>query len=119
MKISLDRNLKIGYGFSFIALLVVSFIAYMGTREMLKSSRLVEHSNVIVRKLDSLMSVMKHAETGQRGYLLTGRTEFLEPYNNSHANTYVLIGSLQKLTLNDVRQHSNVQNLRQMVDARL
>ncbi|MEN0052645.1 MAG: CHASE3 domain-containing protein [Mucilaginibacter sp.] len=119
MKISFDRNLKIGYGFSFIALLGVSFISYMGTRQMLKSSRLVEHSNVIVRKLDSLISVMKDAETGQRGYLITGRTEFLEPYYQSPVKAHALIGSLQKLTSNDNRQQANILNLQQMVSTRM
>ena len=31
----------------------------------------------------SLLSALKDAETGQRGYLLTGRTDYLEPYNSA------------------------------------
>src|SRR5271156_66802 len=34
----------------------------------------------VLLHLESLMSSLKDAETGQRGYLLTGRDPYLEPY---------------------------------------
>ena len=39
-----------------------------------------KHTNNIIERADNLLSELKDAETGQRGYLLTGNETFLEPY---------------------------------------
>ena len=47
---------------------------------------MVRSSNAIIKDLDHLLSLVKDAETGQRGYLLTGDQKFLEPYINAKEN---------------------------------
>ena len=40
-----------------------------------------EHrTKYVISKTDNLLSDLKDAETGQRGYLLTGDKAFLDPY---------------------------------------
>ena len=38
------------------------------------------HTHQVLEKIESLLSEMKDAETGQRGYLLTGKDRYLAPY---------------------------------------
>ncbi len=40
-----------------------------------------KHTNAVIHRSDALMSELRDAETGQRGFLLTGLESFLEPYN--------------------------------------
>ena len=42
-------------------------------------------SHDVVVGLDDVLSNLRDAETGQRGYLLTGDERYLEPYTKSHA----------------------------------
>ena len=39
-----------------------------------------KHASEVINRADDLMSALVDAETGQRGYLLTGNEAFLEPY---------------------------------------
>ncbi|MDP2176913.1 PAS domain S-box protein [Methylicorpusculum sp.] len=61
-----------------IALTVsMSFWAFRQSENALEVRR---HTNALILRANALMSELKDAETGQRGYLLTGNETFLEPY---------------------------------------
>ncbi|HEX2571596.1 MAG TPA: CHASE3 domain-containing protein [Polyangia bacterium] len=62
---------------SMTLLLASSFYSF---RSYSKVVVLVRQSNEIQLGLDQLLLTLVDAETGQRGYLLTGKPEFLEPY---------------------------------------
>ena len=56
---------------------LVSFWA-LGNVDQVAEAR--KHSYAVIDHADNLRSALKDAETGQRGYLLTGDPVFLEPY---------------------------------------
>jgi PAS domain S-box-containing protein len=62
---------------------------------------------------------MKDAETGQRGYLLTGRKQFLEPYNGSPQLALQQIDEAQKLTRDNAEQQVNMAAIKQIIIQRL
>jgi len=51
--------------------------------------------------------VMKDAETGQRGYLLTGEKSFLQPYNGSYQKAVETIEEFRQLTPDNPQQQAN------------
>ncbi|BAU54878.1 response regulator [Mucilaginibacter gotjawali] len=104
MRTSLTRNLQIGFGLSLLLLVVSSVASFFSIQNLLKSADLVDHSNQVVERLESIMSTMKDAETGQRGYLLTGKDEFLEPYNGAYGKALQLIDQVQRLTIDNPQQ---------------
>lgn len=57
----------------------------------------VEHSSVILMKANRLEKLIMDSETGLRGFLLTGRESFLEPYQESAGKVLPEAESLQKL----------------------
>ncbi len=66
-----------------IALLFVLLIAIVSYSNWVGFQRTNEQLDItrrIVRSTATLLSDLKDAETGQRGFLLTGREEYLEPY---------------------------------------
>src|SRR3569833_3267000 len=115
----LDRNLRLGYGFSVAILLVVSLVSYITLLGLLQSNRAVVHSDQVIEKLEKVLSVMKDAETGQRGYLLTGHTDYLEPYNGAYRKALKLTNDLMRVTDDDDQQHKNVNVIRGVLSHRL
>lgn len=63
-------------------------IAYLNVKTLAKDSGLVAHTHEVLTTLSSLVSLTKDAETGQRGYLLTGKEEYLEPYTSATTRIY-------------------------------
>ena len=41
---------------------------------------MVAHTHEVLDALEQLISTLKDAETGQRGYLITGEPRYLDPY---------------------------------------
>ena len=112
MKLSTMRNLQIGFGLSLLLLIGISITSYISVQTLLKSAALVDHSNLIVKKLESAISTTKDAETGQRGFLLTGNKEFLQPYNGSYQKAIGLANQVQWLTVDNPQQQKNLQAIK-------
>lgn len=108
MQLSLKRNLIIGFGISLLILLVSTIASFVSIKNLLKSSDLVAHTTDMVRTLEETLSKMKDAETGQRGYLLTGQPEFLDPYNGSLEEINDLLEKAKDLSADNKEQMQNV-----------
>ena len=75
---------------------VFSYWGFVNYKET--SSALVADNRQVLGKIDAILSKLKDAETGQRGYIITGREEYLEPYNQANKNIYQQLGELRALT---------------------
>ena len=49
-----------------------------------EARELATHTLLVREEIEILLSLIKDAETGQRGFLLTGEAKYLEPYENGH-----------------------------------
>jgi len=58
----------------------------------------VEQSRQILQQTESLLSLVKDAETGQRGFLITGEERYLEPYSSAVAALPAELGQLRTLS---------------------
>ena len=76
-----------------IAVVIIALLSYQSLQAAAESARNLARSVEVLAELESLLSTMKDAETGQRGYLLSGDESYLEPYNNARA---ALPGEIQK-----------------------
>ena len=72
----------------------------------------------VVSTTASLLSSLKDAETGQRGYLMTGRAEYLEPYTSALS---VIRGDLEQLKALVTRpeNRARIPRLQQLVESKL
>src|SRR5690606_34760719 len=61
----------------------------------------VERSQQVRRAARALLLALVDAETGQRGFLLTGRAEFLDPYSRADRSVPEHIEELERLTDGD------------------
>jgi len=118
-KTSLKNNLRIGLGLSLLILFISSLASYTSIRNLIKSADLVSHSNEIMTNLDAVISTLKDAETGQRGYLLTGEKEFLEPYNGAKEEAMEYLNKIQVATADNNLQQRSAKRLEEMIKGRL
>lgn len=114
-----NRNLQIGYGFSIVILLIVGIVSYKTVDSLLESNHAMAHSAQVIQKLEKSLSLMKDAETGQRGYLLTGRKEFLTPYNGAPREALKLVDEAKMLTSDNSIQQENIGHVRDVMIQRM
>ena len=99
-------------GLAAVALVVAMF-------ELTRSTRDVEHTLHVQQALENLQVTLVTAETGQRGFLLTGQPHFLEPYIDAVARQAYYMGTLERLLADDSQQQRALQALKPLVDQRL
>jgi CheY-like chemotaxis protein/signal transduction histidine kinase len=67
------------------------------------------HTYDVIAHIESLLSKLQDAETGQRGYLLTGNEEYLEPYldalRDNPGSNAVMLSPQQRASGKDGLQH--------------
>lgn len=118
MKTDHTRNLQIGFGLSLLLLIISSAASYISIDNLLRSSKLVTQTNAVIRSLDEVMSSMKDAETGQRGYLLTRDTTFLSPYIGSKEKIDALISEINHLTADSPVEQRHITHLKKYINER-
>ena len=65
---------------------------------VIKAQSLLQHTFIVHQSADSLLAALRDAETGQRGFVVTGNPAYLEPYDRGIANIHVIQENLKKLT---------------------
>ncbi|MGC4039264.1 MAG: CHASE3 domain-containing protein [Flavobacterium sp.] len=90
----------------FISAVTFKHISLVGN-----SSKWVNHSYEVNLELERLMSYIKDSETGQRGFLITKDSTFLEPYFKSRENINKSFAKVKKYTQDDPNQEQNLRKL--------
>ena len=103
-----------------VTMLTVSVVlAVANIRQLHDRSYWVSHTQDVIQGLDGLMLLVTRAESGQRGYLITGEPRYLEPYRAVVGSVEELLGELQQLIVDNPAQQARFVQLRQQVQARL
>ncbi|GGI26739.1 response regulator [Pedobacter mendelii] len=119
MKTTLKNNLRLGLGLSLIILFISSLASYVSIRNLIKSTDLVKHSDEIILNVEGVISTLKDAETGQRGYLLTGNRIFLVPYNGASDKSLVALNKIAESTKDNQQQQRSIAELKDIMIRRL
>ncbi len=95
------------------------WLAYQNVQSLRANNLKVVHTHEVLMSLNQLLSTTQDAETGQRGYLLTGNDRYLEPYNLALAATASRLDTVAALTADNPVQQANLDQVRRHVDAKL
>lgn len=98
---SIGRSIVVLLAGALLLLLAVNAATFVMIQRMGDFNDRVERSQQIRRAAHTLMLSLVDAETGQRGFLLTGRPEFLDPYNQAELSVPEHIAELERLTADD------------------
>ena len=102
-----------------VALVIDAGLALHNIREVAVSLQWVSHTNEVLARLEAVLSTLKDAETGQRGYLLTGEASYLEPYREAVDRLPGQIAGLRQLTLDNPAQTARVLRLDELAGQRM
>jgi signal transduction histidine kinase len=99
-----------------LAMLAINEFAYWNSSQAAEKSLSVVATQKIINQLHTRTV---EAETGQRGYLLTGRKEYLQPYEESLGQIKQGFVQLQTRYLNQPDQIKILQELREVTESKL
>ena len=113
------KNLLFSLILSMVLLLISAFASYFSIKNLIDNSEMVRNSNRVIKDLDYVFTLLKDAETGQRGYLLTEDPIFLTPYNSAKEKITVSINNLAPEFTDTKTQSENFEKLKFSIQQRL
>jgi methyl-accepting chemotaxis protein len=113
------RKLAAGFTIAAATLLIVAAFGYQNTHHLIENDRWVNHTYQVRRELSDLVSALKDAETGQRGFIITGSESFLEPYQAGIGVVDKIFDDIRKLTSDNAEQQHRLEVARPLIDAKL
>ncbi|MBD2499341.1 GAF domain-containing protein [Anabaena azotica] len=107
-----------GFGLASLILILIGLVSYRSTTILINSSNQVTKTQETINTLEALLSQIKDAETGQHGYILTGKERYLQPYQTAQAKVEEKIEKLRNLTV-DESQQKKIDVLKPLLIAKL
>ena len=103
-----------------LGLFIAAAIALTYNLARLKESFVwVEHTNAVIRNISAFERALLQAESGERGYLLTGDSSYLDSYTRAQGEIPGLLDSLKQLVSDNPTQTQRLNELRPNIEARL
>ncbi len=98
------RNLQIGLMLSLLLLIAGSIASYISIHKQMESRQSLLKTKESISLIKDILNTLLNAETGNRGYQLTGRENFLEPLDRSRKEYPLLVSNIDRFNLKDKRQ---------------
>jgi len=105
--------------FALAVVLLIGLLSYRSATALGRHADQIEVTERVVSGIDALLSSLTEAETGQRGFLLTGDDRYLGPYRQARAEIPVLLKSLGTLTTTYPDQAERIERLNPLIDEKL
>ena len=100
-------------------LLASASLAFLAERRSGTTLEATQHAYAVQHEIDAVLTDLVDAETGTRGFLLTGDTAYLSPYRRGAAAVHGDLAELSSLTVGNPDQAALLQRLQLLITDRL
>jgi CheY-like chemotaxis protein/CHASE3 domain sensor protein len=118
-RLALPPRTLAGFGGAILAVVLIAIVSYFSLLSSSSTAGRVTQTFEVLEQLEGLLSSVKDAETGQRGFLLTGDEEYLEPFVRARADVPAEIKALRTLTADSPRQQQLLESLEQTTSEKM
>jgi methyl-accepting chemotaxis protein len=119
MKWNVGTKISTGFAITLAIFLVVGVISYRSVSEQTAAADLATHSLEVQNQLSELLSSLQDAESGQRGYVITGLDSYLAPYTAGAARAEDVRERLAQLVSDNPIQETRVEALAPLIADKL
>jgi len=83
MKWNVGTKIALGFGLAIVIFVIVGGLSYQSATHQAEEARWVAHTHEVQATLMELLTNLTDAETGQRGFIITGERSYLQPYESA------------------------------------
>jgi CheY-like chemotaxis protein/signal transduction histidine kinase/CHASE3 domain sensor protein len=118
-RLKIGTKIGLSFALSLATLATIGLISYQSTNELIETSRKETHTYQVLSQLEDLNLQLTNAETGQRGYIITGEQRYLEPYNAAIGVLNQKVKELQRLISDNPNQQNRLDILQPLLTQRM
>ncbi|HWP35375.1 MAG TPA: CHASE3 domain-containing protein, partial [Thermodesulfobacteriota bacterium] len=112
----IGTKVMLGYGVVLALFIGVTALVYRNATRLIEDFQWVAHTNSVMGKGAYLLKLLVDMETGERGFLVTGKEEFLEPYIRGKAEFPVELSELRKQVSDNPEQVERLRRVETLVE---
>lgn len=109
-----ESRVYLALALGFCALLVASATAFFAVRELVAETGRVDHTHQVRQQLSLLLSNHQDVQIGQRGYVLTGNPDYLQPYERARSRAESVYQDLATLVQDNPAQVARINILHEL-----
>ncbi len=109
---TVGRLLTVSFVLAVCGLLIVGGGSYRQIHSQVRDRAAVVRTEQVLNQVNGVLGLLTDAETGQRGFVITGQESYLAPYARSAPAIQADLGALNGLTADNARQQADLQQLR-------
>jgi CHASE3 domain sensor protein len=114
-----NKVVRFGLFVPLIVIFIVAWLSWQATSALQSSLDWISVTYQVLNKIEETLGHLTDAETGQRGFALTGRDSYLEPYNFALTTIDDDLRKLKLLTADSPAQQENIAQLQPLVEKHL
>jgi signal transduction histidine kinase/CHASE3 domain sensor protein/ActR/RegA family two-component response regulator len=118
-KTHIDRSIKLGFAVGTLALIGVGFYSQFSAHRIQEITDRRAQAREAKLQVETFLSLLKDAETGQRGFLLTGREEYLEPHRAALQALPERMAQVHRLLQGDAEQEARLREVERLARGKL
>ncbi len=116
MKLTLNQKILAGFITSSLILFLVALISFKNSEKYAATNKMVNHTHEVLYELEQILVASVDAETGERGYIITGNDTYLEPFVRAKSDILDHLKKVKDLTTDNALQQKNVSALERQVN---
>lgn len=110
-KFKIATKLYLGFGIITLIMILVLSFSYSNFNAESQVVNWNVHTYQVIGKADNILESLINMETGLRGYAITGKDTFLEPYNQGKIDFQKYIQEIKELTSDNPKQQQRIDVL--------
>jgi methyl-accepting chemotaxis protein len=115
MKWTIGTKISGLIAFAIAAFLILGIISLLMSNKLNTSIGWNTHTYQVLQNQEQVLSLLKDAETGQRGYIITGVERYLEPYNLATRDMMKKLDDGLELTKDNPKQQERINKVKLLV----
>ena len=119
IKTTVGTKIGAGFALALVILVAIGAVCYRSNARLMETATLVEHTHRLLQTLVQLTHDLVDAETGQRGYIITGEDPYLEPYHAGVAAAKTHLEKLRQLARENSTREQRFDRLESLIGDRL
>jgi PAS domain S-box-containing protein len=116
---STERIVRLGFAFALVCLVIIGVASYLSVTRLNENAAWVEHTHDVLGGLDAVLAAATDSETAERGFVITGDANYLEPYRQSAQLVGTEEARLRRLTADNSAQQRRLDAVAMLVSERL
>ncbi|HEY0434412.1 MAG TPA: CHASE3 domain-containing protein, partial [Chitinophagaceae bacterium] len=112
-------QVKTGYFTAFVLLVVSYILIFITLQHLLRETKWVEHTDLVITDLHTLLANTSEAESAARGYVLFNDPDELQTFYSTTRSVDLLLRKIDSVTSDNESQQKNTDTLKLMIQEKL